>query len=112
MRKATKRGHVRIPALGKPSRFAQDDGPRYRDVKSSQIPEVPSRRGEGEDPLRDGNGLLGPVRDIVTDPEYLDVTVPGGTTFTHFIRPGQMPFAYVIEGKGTSTQTGIPMLMK
>ncbi len=51
--------------------------PRYRDVKSEQVPEVL---------LADGtririicgqvDGQQGPVRDIITDPEYLDVTVP------------------------------------
>ena len=39
----------------------------------------------------------GPVRDIVTDPEYLDVAVPGGVTFTHPVRRGQNALAYVIE---------------
>jgi redox-sensitive bicupin YhaK (pirin superfamily) len=44
------------------------------------------------------NGVQGPVRDIVTDPEYLDVAVPKGGRFTHPVRKGHTVFAYVIEG--------------
>jgi len=75
--------------------------PRYRDVKNQQIPEV-SLKGGIKAKIICGklNGVEGPVRDIVTDPEYLDVTVPGGTTFTHPVRRGQNALAYVIEGEG------------
>jgi redox-sensitive bicupin YhaK (pirin superfamily) len=75
--------------------------PRYRDVKSHQIPEIRAANGAtiriicGE-----VDGTKGPVRDIVTDPEYLDVTVPAGTVFTHRTRPGHTAFAYVIGGRG------------
>jgi redox-sensitive bicupin YhaK (pirin superfamily) len=44
-------------------------------------------------------GVSGPVRDIVTDPEYLDVSVPANTAFTHPISPGHTAFVYVIEGR-------------
>jgi redox-sensitive bicupin YhaK (pirin superfamily) len=75
--------------------------PRYRDVKSSQIPGVSLKDGVKVKILCGKvNGVLGPVRDIVTDPEYLDITVPAATTFTHPIKPGQNAFAYVIEGEG------------
>ena len=75
--------------------------PRYRDVKNQQIPEV-SLKGGIKAKIICGklNGVVGPVQDIVTDPEYLDVTVPGGTTFTHPVRRGQNALAYVIEGEG------------
>ena len=75
--------------------------PRYRDVKNQQIPEI-SLNGGVEVKIICGKlkGVEGPVRDIVTDPEYLDVTVPAGATFTHPVRRGQNAFAYVIEGEG------------
>ena len=75
--------------------------PRYRDVKNQQIPEV-SLKGGVKAKIICGklNGVEGPVQDIVTDPEYLDVTVPGGATFTHPVRRGQNALAYVIEGEG------------
>ena len=62
--------------------------PRYRDVKSDQIPEIVMGNGVtiriicGE-----VNGTKGPVRDIVTDPEYLDVIVLRGSSSS--IRPNR-----------------------
>jgi redox-sensitive bicupin YhaK (pirin superfamily) len=44
--------------------------------------------------------VKGPVRDIVTDPERLDVTVPPKSKFLHNVKPGHTVFAYVIEGNG------------
>jgi hypothetical protein len=75
--------------------------PRYRDVKNSQIPEVTLSSGVTVKIICGKiNGNAGPVKDIVTDPEYIDVLVPAGTTFTHRVPPGHTVFAYVIEGEG------------
>jgi redox-sensitive bicupin YhaK (pirin superfamily) len=73
--------------------------PRYRDVKRSEIPEV-SMEGGAKVKIVCGrvNDVQGPVRDIVTDPEYLDVTVPKGATFTHPAQRGHTVFAYVVGG--------------
>jgi redox-sensitive bicupin YhaK (pirin superfamily) len=73
--------------------------PRYRDVKRSEIPEV-SVEGGAKVKIVCGrvNGAQGPVRDIVTDPEYLDVAVPKGARFTHPVKKGHTVFAYVVEG--------------
>jgi redox-sensitive bicupin YhaK (pirin superfamily) len=74
--------------------------PRYRDVKSSQIPEVSSGNGVTIKVICGKvNGITGPVRDIIIDPEYLDVTVPAGSEFIHPTKPGHNVFAYVIAGK-------------
>jgi hypothetical protein len=75
--------------------------PRYRDVKNEQIPEILLKNGAKVKIICGKlNGTQGPVQDIVTDPEYSDVTVPAGATFTHQVRRGQKVFAYVIEGEG------------
>lgn len=73
--------------------------PRYRDVKRSEIPEV-SMEGGAKVKIVCGrvNGVQGPVRDIVTDPEYLDVSIPKGAHFTHAVKKGHTVFAYVVEG--------------
>lgn len=75
--------------------------PRYRDIKSNQIPVVSLDDGT-KIRIICGNagGQQGPVRDIVTDPEYLDVTVPAGSKFSHPTKSGHTVLAYVIEGKG------------
>jgi redox-sensitive bicupin YhaK (pirin superfamily) len=75
--------------------------PRYRDIKSGRIQEVT---------LADGikikiicgtvNGQQGPVRDIVVNPEYLDILVPPHTEFTHPTDPENNVFAYIVDGKG------------
>lgn len=83
--------------------------PRYRDVKNKQIPEVV---------LADGTKIRiicgrvkdreGPVRDIVIDPQYIDVTVPARSEFIHPTKRGHNVFAYVIEGKGYFCQEKNP----
>ena len=75
--------------------------PRYRDVKSQQIPEVALKDGVKVKVIcGTANRVKGPVGDIVTDPEYLDVTVPAEATFAHPVRHGYNAFAYVIQGEG------------
>jgi len=75
--------------------------PRYRDVKNNQIPEAELDNGTI---IRIICGKVddkqGPVRDIVIDPEYLDVTVPARSEFIHPTKRGHTVFAYIIEGKG------------
>ncbi|MDR3576470.1 MAG: pirin family protein [Anaerolineaceae bacterium] len=76
--------------------------PRYRDVKDATIPTI--NRPDGVQ-IRvicgEVDGQLGPVQDVVIDPEYIDVTVPAKTEFIHPTKPGHTVFAYVIDGKGT-----------
>lgn len=75
--------------------------PRYRDVRSGQIPEIVTENGArikiicGR--IADGEG---PVKDIITDPEYLDVTVPANSELSLPTTLGHTVFAYVIDGKG------------
>lgn len=75
--------------------------PPYRDVKSSQIPEVILENGTKIKIICGKVGKVeGPVQDIVIDPQYLDITVPPETEFTHHTKKDHNVFAYVIEGKG------------
>ena len=73
--------------------------PKYRDVKNEQIPVVTTDEGAivkiicGE-----VNGVKGPVRDIVIEPEYIDVTIPSNSVFKHKTGDDHTVFAYVIEG--------------
>ena len=75
--------------------------PRYREVKSSQIPEVALAKGVKVKIISGQvNGTKGPVRDIVTDPEYLDITIPSKSTLQYPVKRGHTAFAYVIDGQG------------
>jgi quercetin 2,3-dioxygenase len=82
-----------IPASSKMMR------PRYQDVKAADIPDITL---ENEVKIRvicgDINGIKGPVRDIVIDPEYLDITVPAGIDYRHPTKRGYTVFIYVIDG--------------
>ncbi|HUY01497.1 MAG TPA: pirin family protein [Candidatus Deferrimicrobium sp.] len=74
--------------------------PRYRDVKNAQIPEITLSNGVKIKIIcGEINGTKGPVQDIVTEPEYLDVFIPPMTDFTHKIKKEHTIFAYLIEGE-------------
>jgi len=75
--------------------------PRYRDVSSQQIPQVTLEGGVAVRVIcGEVHGVRGPVRDIITDPEYLDVQIPAGGTWTHRVPRGYTAFAYAIAGEG------------
>ena len=74
--------------------------PRYQDIAAAQIPHVQLPGGASARVIcGEIEGVRGPVQDIVTDPEYLDVTVPPGSCFTHRVERGHAVFAYVFEGQ-------------
>jgi redox-sensitive bicupin YhaK (pirin superfamily) len=76
--------------------------PRYRDIKSSQIPETSQNDNKVNIKIISGkiNEIKGPVQDIITDPEYLDVRISPHSEFIHPIREGYNVIAYTIEGEG------------
>ncbi len=83
--------------------------PRYREVKQATIPRVKTPDGATVRVIcGEVAGVQGPVREIVTDPEYLDVVLPAGNSFTHAVKPGHTVFAYVIEGEGYFDQARDP----
>ncbi len=75
--------------------------PRYRDVKSDQIPEVTLENGATVRIIcGEAYGTQGPVQEVFIDPAYLDIHIPAGQVVTHPTPKGHTVFAYVIEGKG------------
>ncbi len=75
-------------------------GPRYRDVRKDTIPEVKRKDGTAiKIVCGKVDGVQGPVKDIVIDPEYLDVSVPVKTAFIHKVKSGHTVFAYVYGGE-------------
>jgi redox-sensitive bicupin YhaK (pirin superfamily) len=85
--------------------------PRYREVKSGEIPTVVMENGVKINLICGNIGdRQGPVRDIVIDPEYLDITVPAKSEFRHPTKRGHTVFAYVLEGKGYFCQEKNPFL--
>jgi len=83
--------------------------PRYRGLTSAEIPEVQQPNGVKVKVIAGTvGGVTGPVRDVVTAPEYLDVTVPAGATFSHPAARGHTAFAYVIGGRGVFCRESDP----
>jgi redox-sensitive bicupin YhaK (pirin superfamily) len=75
--------------------------PRYRNITRNEIPTVSLENGvEVKIISGEVNKTKGPVQDIITEPEYLDVTVPKDAEFQHFVPQDHNVFAYVIDGTG------------
>jgi redox-sensitive bicupin YhaK (pirin superfamily) len=83
--------------------------PRYRGLTSADIPEVTQTSGARIKIIAgEIDGVKGAVTDVVIDPEYLDVTLPAGSAFTHQTARGHTVVAYVIGGKGAFCQQHDP----
>jgi len=75
--------------------------PRYQEVKRAQIPTVEPAKGVAVKIVAgELGGVRGPVRDIVAEPEYLDVRIMPGARFEHPTTKGHRVFAYVLGGRG------------
>jgi hypothetical protein len=75
--------------------------PRYQEVKQKDIPVAKTPDGATVRVVAgEIGGVKGPVKDIVSDPEYLDVSIPAGKSFSHATKSDHTVFAYVFEGEG------------
>jgi len=83
--------------------------PRYRGFKKNEIPLVSTKQGAKVRVIcGEIEGVKGPVQDIVTDPEYMDVELPAGKIFTHEVKEHHTVFAYVIDGSAYFDQVRTP----
>ena len=75
--------------------------PRYRDVKAGDPPVADMGNGISVKVIAgEAGGKRGPVRDIVADIQYLDVTMPAKSALEHPVKRGHNAFAYVYQGRG------------
>jgi hypothetical protein len=75
--------------------------PRYRELKRDQIPQVVTGDGAVVRLVSGAiDGVRGPVREIITDPEFFDVSLSAGKSFRHKTKPDHTVLAYVIDGEG------------
>jgi len=75
--------------------------PRYRGVRSSEIPEVQLDNGISVKIIAgEFGGVKGAVKEIFADPEYLDISMPKGSFFEQPVQNGYTVFAYIFEGEG------------
>jgi hypothetical protein len=74
--------------------------PRYRGITAAEIPTVTVAGATIKVIAGEVAGVIGPVRDVVTRPHYLDVTLPSGGTFEQATPRGHTVFTYVFKGSG------------
>lgn len=83
--------------------------PRYRDVKRADIPDITLDNGTTIKIIAGSfDDTQGPVRDIIIDPQYFDITVPEGSEFRLNTKRGHTVFTYIIGGKGYFDEEGNP----
>ncbi len=82
--------------------------PRYREVKVADIPAVEPAPGVTVRIIAGSvAGTRGPVTDVVTEPEYLDVELAAGAVFHHPVPRGHTAIAYVIGGEAQFGGDGV-----
>jgi redox-sensitive bicupin YhaK (pirin superfamily) len=75
--------------------------PRYQNITSEQIPQVQHDDGVKIRVIAGKvDDVSGPVKEIVADPTYLDISIPPNKTFSQPIERGHAAFAYIFEGEG------------
>jgi quercetin 2,3-dioxygenase len=83
--------------------------PRYQDITSGEIPKLQLENGVDISIISGKIGQTeGAIKDIAIDPQYLDITIPSGISYTHQLTNGYTAFAYIIEGKGVFCQDDKP----
>jgi hypothetical protein len=75
--------------------------PRYRGITKAQIPVFSDNKGVDVKVIAGRvEGVKGPVKDLVVETEYLDVSLGAGKTFSRSTPGGNTVVAYVFEGGG------------
>ncbi|HVP94018.1 MAG TPA: pirin-like C-terminal cupin domain-containing protein, partial [Methanoregulaceae archaeon] len=77
-------------------------GPRYQEISHEKVPLAAPEPGVAVKVIcGETAGVTGPVKDIVTDPVYLDVTIDPGSGFNIPVNRHYTAAAYVIWGVGS-----------
>lgn len=83
--------------------------PRYQEIPAGDIPQVALPGGAAVRVICGRiDGTNGPVRDIMADPGYFDVTLEADAEFSRPVRSGYMAAAYVIGGSGRFDRSRAP----
>ncbi|MEK6796031.1 MAG: pirin family protein [Spirochaetota bacterium] len=72
--------------------------PRYRGIAAADIPVVASSAGSVRVIAGSYGSVIGPVKELMIDIVYLDVTCAPKSDFSHALPKGHAAFAYVFEG--------------
>ncbi len=86
--------------------------PRYRDIKESMIPVVRENGSEIKIVSGKYNGKEGPIQDIITKPQYYDITMSSNSELTYNFPKNHVVFAYIFEGTGYFDENKDPLKRK
>jgi redox-sensitive bicupin YhaK (pirin superfamily) len=88
--------------------------PQYRGITKEQIPKIELNNNQIKIKIISGeiNGVKGPVKGVITDPVYLDVSISPESEFKHSIPNGHNVFAYILEGEGYFDETKTQLINK
>lgn len=81
--------------------------PRYQEISASQIPEVEVDGARIKVIAGECGGTRGPVTDIFTDPEYLDVTLSESGRFQRQLPADHTVLLYTIDGAGATAEAEV-----
>ncbi|HET9642697.1 MAG TPA: pirin family protein [Burkholderiaceae bacterium] len=82
--------------------------PWYRDIGSSEIPELERAGVKVRVIAGESHGIDGAVRREITDPLYLDVHLQPGAEFEQMLPPRHNAFVYVYRGTLSIGETQVP----
>ena len=84
--------------------------PWYRDIQSDTIPELLTASGVKVRIIAgSSHGVAGAVQREVTQPLYLDIHMPAGSSFSHTLPASFNAFVYVYEGEVQIGEREVPM---
>jgi redox-sensitive bicupin YhaK (pirin superfamily) len=83
--------------------------PWYRDIPADEIPRFTLDGGVTVQVIAgSSHGVDGAVQRDGTEPLYLDIAMPAGSTFDQLLPPGHNAFAYVFRGKVLIDEQCVP----
>ena len=75
--------------------------PRYQEIKARDIPVIKDENGVSVKVIAgELNDSKGPVKDIIADPVYFDISIPENTAYSLKVNPDYTVFAFVFDGEG------------
>lgn len=80
--------------------------PRYQEIRHGDIPIVEVDGAQVKVICGVVAGTQGPVKDIISDPAYLDISLPAGGRLALPVPADHNVFAYVLEGAGIFFESG------
>jgi len=84
--------------------------PWYRDIATDEIPEFVTGEGVRVRLIAGtSHGVEGAMQREVTEPTYLDIEMPAGSTFAQALPPSHNAFVYVYRGGVKAGDTDVPV---